>query len=78
MPEALLPSNIGQAVFVKTDPDRSKEIQIDLNVPESNTYYLLLEYYNLEENSLPIKVRVEQADKQISEGIFVINHCPYA
>lgn len=78
MPDNLLPNNIGKAVFVQTDSDHSKEIRVDLNVPESNTYYMVVEYYNLEETSLPIKVRVEQSDKQISEAVLVLNHCPYA
>uniref|UniRef100_A0A915EU80 Laminin subunit alpha n=1 Tax=Ditylenchus dipsaci TaxID=166011 RepID=A0A915EU80_9BILA len=77
VPDSQLPLHVGQAVMVHTDPDRSKEIRVELEVPEDDIYYLLVEYHNLEEVSVPVKVRIEQDDNQAAEGILLINHCPY-
>lgn len=76
MPDTILPESVGRAALVRTDAEHSKEIRVALEVPADDTYYLLVEYFNLERISVPVKVRVEQADT-VAEGLLLVNHCPY-
>ncbi|KAI1731321.1 laminin EGF domain-containing protein [Ditylenchus destructor] len=78
VPDTLLPDNVAKAALVKTDPDSSKEIRVDIDVPDDDFYYLVVKYFNLEEVSVPVKVRIEQDDVEAANGHLVVNHCPYA
>ncbi|KAH7701646.1 laminin alpha [Aphelenchoides avenae] len=62
---------------VLTD-DSSRDIQVEIEVPEDDMYHLLVEYHHLNNVSVPVKVRVEQGDVVAAEGTVLINHCPYA
>lgn len=76
-PENILPPTVGQGVLVKTDPNHSKEIIIEIDVPEKNNYYLLVNYHSNESLSMPVRIRVEQGDDTDVEGVLLINYCPY-
>ena len=71
-----LPESTGQAMLVQSD-NSSKIVKIKLNVPEDGTYYVILEYFNLEAYNAPLKVQIEQGENTAAVGTVVINHCPY-
>lgn len=72
-----LPVEIGQAVFVQTR-NHSKNIQVEIEVPEDGLYYMMVEYFNIQTENMPLKIRVEQNDATAAEGNLALNFCPYA
>lgn len=55
-------------MWVESDPEHSKEIRVTLNATEQGIYYLLVEYHQLDEVGMPVRVRVEQNGESTAEG----------
>jgi laminin alpha 3/5 len=78
VPTNQLPAIIGQAASIPPE-DRSRSVEVQLDVPSDGEYYLLLEYTNPSEVSFPMRVRGEQGQSglPLSDSIVLISHCPY-
>lgn len=72
-----LPETIGQAMLVDTG-NSTKNIEIEIPIPEDGTYYAVLEYYNPEPFNAPLKVKVIQGESTAADGVVALNFCPYA
>lgn len=78
MPTNELPAIIGQAVSIPPE-ERSRTVEVKLDVPSDGEYYLVFEYHNPSNLSLPLRARAEQGETSVplSDGMVFVSHCPY-
>lgn len=78
VPTNELPVLVGQAAAIQPE-DRSRSVEVKLDVPSDGEYYLVLEYTNPSNLSLPLRVRAEQGESAIplSDAVVLVSHCPY-
>ncbi|VDK44418.1 unnamed protein product [Anisakis simplex] len=77
VPVEVSPAAIGSAVFVRAD-NRSRQVQMKLDVPEKGDYVVVTEYHNLEKTEQPVEIKINQNNSTILNGIVSIHYCPYA
>ncbi|VDK75274.1 unnamed protein product [Litomosoides sigmodontis] len=68
---------VGEAVFVRAD-NESRRTRMSLKVPEDGHYIFLLEYYNLEPETIPLSLEVRQNDQLLLRENITLKHCPYS
>lgn len=78
VPSNDLPAIVGQAASIPAE-DRTRTVEVKLDVPSDGEYYLVLEHHNPSNISLPLRVRAEQGESAVplSDAVVFVSYCPY-